>query len=234
MKDQPAMSFSKVEVALEALRAGGFVVVADDAARENEGDLIIAAEKVSPKALAFMLRHTSGVVCVAVTEARANTLELPLMVPENSESQRTAFTVSVDFRQGTTTGISAADRSAAIRGLADPAVGPAGFLRPGHVFPLKARPGGVLERRGHTEAAVDLASLAGLAPAGALCELVDEEGGMLRGRDLTRFAERYSLPFLHIEELVRYRKQRERAELAPAIARRPERQVSEALHDYCG
>jgi 3,4-dihydroxy 2-butanone 4-phosphate synthase/GTP cyclohydrolase II len=232
MKDQPAMSRSKVEAALEALRAGGFVVVADDAARENEGDLIIAAEKVSAKSLAFMLRHTSGVVCVAVTEARANALELPLMVPENSESQRTAFTVSVDFRQGTSTGISAADRSAAIRGLADPSVGPTGFLRPGHVFPLKARPGGVLERRGHTEAAVDLALLAGLAPAGALCELVDDDGGMLRGRDLERFAERHSLPFLHIEQLVRYRKQRERAE--PAVVRRLERQISEVLHDHCG
>jgi 3,4-dihydroxy-2-butanone 4-phosphate synthase len=206
--------------------------VADDAARENEGGLIIAAEKVSAKALAFMLRHTSGVVCVALTEARANELELPLMVPENSESQRTAFTVSVDFRLGTTTGISAADRSAAIRGLADPEVGPAAFLRPGHVFPLKARPGGVLERRGHTEAAVDLALLAGLAPAGALCELVNEEGGMLRGRDLERFAEHHRLPFLHIDELVRYRRLLEGTESAPT--RRPEREISEVAHDHCG
>jgi 3,4-dihydroxy-2-butanone 4-phosphate synthase len=225
------MSFSKVEAALRALRAGGFVVVADDAARENEGDLIIAAEKVSAKTLAFMLRYTSGVVCVAVTEARANSLELPLMVPENSESQRTAFTVSVDFRHGTTTGISAADRSAAIRALADPKVGPAGFLRPGHVFPLKARPGGVLERRGHTEAAVDLAELAGFEPAGALCELVDDDGGMLRGRDLERFAQQHALPFLHIDELVSYRK-RERAEHAGT--RRPERQIPALLPDYCG
>jgi 3,4-dihydroxy-2-butanone 4-phosphate synthase len=227
-----ASSFKNVEAALEVVRAGGFVVVADDAARENEGDLIIAAEKVSTKGLAFMLRHTSGVVCVAITEARAHALELPLMVPENSESQGTAFTVSVDFRLGTTTGISAADRSAAIRGLADPKLGAAAFLRPGHVFPLKARPGGVLERRGHTEAAVDLALLAGLSPAGALCELVDEDGGMLRGRDLERFAERHLLPILHIEELVRYRQRRERVE--PPASRRAERQVSEALHDYCG
>lgn len=215
------MSSRKVESAIRALRAGGFVVVADDVARENEGDLIIAAEKVSAKALAFMLRHTSGVVCVAVTEARADALQLPLMVPENSESQGTAFTVSVDFRYGTTTGISAADRSAAIRALADPKVGPAGFLRPGHVFPLKARRGGVLERRGHTEAAVDLAALAGFEPAGALCELVDEEGGMLRGRDLERFAEHHSLPLLHIDELVAYRSG-QRAE--SVAARRPERQ----------
>jgi 3,4-dihydroxy 2-butanone 4-phosphate synthase/GTP cyclohydrolase II len=224
MKHQPAQSFIKVEAALHALRAGGFVVVADDAARENEGDLIIAAEKVSAKTLAFMLRHTSGLVCVAITEARASALDLPLMVPENSESQRTAFTVSVDFRDGTTTGISAADRSAAIRGLADPEAGPSSFLRPGHVFPLKARPGGVLERRGHTEAAVDLAVLAGLTPAGALCELVDEEGGMLRGRDLELFAERHALPFLHIEELVRYRKLQARVERV--AVRRPERPIS--------
>jgi 3,4-dihydroxy-2-butanone 4-phosphate synthase len=225
------MSFRKVEAALRALRAGGFVVVADDAARENEGDLIIAAENVSSKALAFMLRHTSGVVCVAVTEARADSLELPLMVPDNSESQRTAFTVSVDFRHGTTTGISAADRSAAIRALADPRVGPGGFLRPGHVFPLKARRGGVLERRGHTEAAVDLAALAGFEPAGALCELVDEDGGMLRGHDLARFAEQHSLPLLHIAELVAYRIG-ERAE--PAATRRPERQGAALSPDYCG
>ena len=226
------MSLSKVEAALKALRAGGFVVVADDAARENEGDLIIAAEKVSSKTLAFMLRHTSGVVCVAITEARANLLELPLMVPENNESQRTAFTVSVDFRYGTTTGISAADRSAAIRALADAEMGPSGFLRPGHVFPLRARPGGVLERQGHTEAAVDLAALAGLAPAGALCELVDDEGGMLRGSELEGFAARHGLPFLRIDELVSYRRLLERGELA--VARRADRQVLEMTHDYCG
>ena len=224
------MPFSKVEAALRALRAGGFVVVADDAARENEGDLIIAAEMVSAKTLAFMLRHTSGVVCVAVTEARANSLKLPLMVPENNESQRTAFTVSVDFRHGTTTGISAADRSLVIRALADPQVGPSGFLRPGHVFPLRARPGGVLERRGHTEAAVDLVTLAGFAPAGALCELVDDDGGMLRGRDLELFAKQHALPLLHIDELVSYRKLRERTELT----RRSERQTSVPLPDYCG
>jgi 3,4-dihydroxy-2-butanone 4-phosphate synthase len=225
------MSSTKVEAALEALRSGGFVVVADDAARENEGDLIIAAEKVSSKTLAFMLRYTSGVVCVAITEARANSLELPLMVPENNESQRTAFTVSVDFRHGTTTGISATDRSAAIRALAAADVGPSGFLRPGHVFPLRARAGGVLERQGHTEAAVDLAVLAGLSPAGALCELVDADGDMLRGRALERFAARHELPFLHIEELVSYRKLRERGE--SAVTRRMDRQTSELAHEYC-
>jgi 3,4-dihydroxy-2-butanone 4-phosphate synthase len=200
------MSFNDIEIALAAVAKGGFVVVADDASRENEGDLIIAAEKVTRQALSFMLRHTSGVVCVALTEERADELMLPLMVPENSESQRTAFTVSVDLRHGTTTGISAADRSAAIRALAKPQHGAVSFLRPGHVFPLRARRGGVLERRGHTEAAVDLARLAGFEPAGALCELVDEHGEMLRGAELTSFAERHRLPFLHIADLVDYRR----------------------------
>lgn len=196
---------NQVELALLALLRGEFVVVADDASRENEGDLIIAAEKLTPKALSFMLRHTSGVVCVAITDERADELDLPLMVPQNSESQRTAFTVSVDLRDGTTTGISAADRSAAIRALAQPGLGPDSFLRPGHVFPLRARAGGVLERRGHTEAAVDLARLAGFEPAGALCEIVDEDGEMLRGVELERFARRHQLQFLHIADLVEYR-----------------------------
>lgn len=194
-----------VEEALIALARGDFVVVADDAARENEGDLILAAETVTHERLAFMLRHTSGVVCVALSEERADELELPLMVPKNSESQRTAFTVSVDFRHGTSTGISARDRSAAIRALAQPRYGATSFLRPGHVFPLRARRGGVLERRGHTEAAVDLARLAGFEPAGALCELVDDNGEMLRGRELEAFAERHGIPLLHIANLVAYR-----------------------------
>ncbi|HWA72406.1 MAG TPA: 3,4-dihydroxy-2-butanone-4-phosphate synthase [Polyangiaceae bacterium] len=195
-----------VEEALIALARGDFVVVADDTSREDEGDLIIAAERVSREKMAFMLRHTSGVVCVALTEERADELELPLMVPRNSESQRTAFTVSVDFRDGTTTGISAKDRSAAIRALALPSYGASSFLRPGHVFPLRARPGGVLERRGHTEAAVDLARLAGFEPAGALCELVDRNGEMLRGHQLEVFAEQHHMPLLHIADLVEYRR----------------------------
>jgi len=199
------MSLYGVEEALIALARGDFVVVADDVGRENEGDLIMAAETLTPKALSFMLRHTSGLVCVALTEERADELELPLMVPKNSESQSTAFTVSVDYRYGTTTGISASDRSAAIRALARPEVGAASFLRPGHVFPLRAKRGGVLERRGHTEAAVDLARLAGFEPAGALCEIVDDDGEMLRGAALERFAVRHGLPFLHIADLVEYR-----------------------------
>lgn len=199
------MSSERVEAALEALRRGEFVVVADDRDRENEGDLILAAECMSTARLSFLLRHTSGVVCVALTRARCQALALPPMVPDNTESQRTQFMVSVDAAQGTSTGISAADRALTISALANPACGPRSFLRPGHVFPLRARNGGVLERRGHTEAAVDLARLAGLRPAAALCELTAEDGGMLRGAALEQFASVHGLPFLHIAELVEYR-----------------------------
>jgi 3,4-dihydroxy-2-butanone 4-phosphate synthase len=200
------MSFIQVEAALAALRRGTFVVVADDEERENEGDLIIAAESLTAEKLAFMLRYTSGVVCVAITRQRAAELALPLMVAENSEPHRTQFTVSVDCAHGTSTGISAADRSRTIRALGTRSVGPTSFLRPGHVFPLRARCGGVLERAGHTEAAVDLARLAGFEAAGALCELMAEDGSMLCGQALTSFARTHGLPFLHISELVAYRR----------------------------
>jgi 3,4-dihydroxy-2-butanone 4-phosphate synthase len=196
----------KMKAAVSALRRGSFVVVTDDDNRENEGDLIIAAEHVTREALAFMLRYTSGVVCVAITDARAQELELPLMVPENNESQRTAFTVSVDFRHGTTTGISAADRSLAIRGLSDPTVGPSSFLRPGHVFPLRARPGGVLERRGHTEAAVDLMEIARLSAAGGLCELTDRDGALLDSIAVREFAREHGFPLLSVGDIANYRR----------------------------
>lgn len=198
-------SLARVEAALTALRRGTFVVVTDDASRENEADLILAAEHCTPELFAFMLRHTSGVVCVAVTEARAAALELPLMVPENSESFRTAFTVSVDYRAGTTTGISAEDRSAAVRALAARSSRPSSFLRPGHVFPIRARAGGVLERRGHTEAAVELTELAGLEPAGALCELMAVDGSMLRGAAVERFAAEHGFPLLGVADVCAFR-----------------------------
>src|SRR5262249_54548991 len=146
--------------------------VVDDEDRENEGDLIIAAEHATPEAMAFFVRHTSGLICAAVTEQRADELELPLMVERNTEAQRTAFTVTVDYRIGTSTGISASDRSATARALVDPATRPVDLARPGHLHVLRARDGGVLKRAGHTEAAVDLARMAGLAPAGVLCEIV--------------------------------------------------------------
>jgi 3,4-dihydroxy 2-butanone 4-phosphate synthase/GTP cyclohydrolase II len=210
------MSLARVETALRALQNGQFVVVADDEERENEGDLIIAAESLTPEKLAFMLRHTSGVVCVALTSRRANELRLPLMVAENNEPLRTQFTVSVDLAEGISTGISAADRSRTIRALGSPTASAQSFLRPGHVFPLRARPQGVLERRGHTEAAVDLARLAGFEPAGALCELMADDGSMLRGQALVAFAEQHDLPFLHIGDLVMYRRAAERRHLLAA------------------
>jgi 3,4-dihydroxy 2-butanone 4-phosphate synthase / GTP cyclohydrolase II len=211
------MPLARVEAALKALRRGEFVVVADDEERENEGDLIIAAESLSTDKLAFMLRHTSGVVCVALTARRANELALPLMVPENNEPHRTQFTVSVDLAAGISTGISAADRSRSIRALADRTLGAASFSRPGHVFPLRARPQGVLERRGHTEAAVDLARLAGFEPAGALCELMADDGSMLCGEALLDFARQHQLAYLHIGDLVHYRRATERR-LPAAVA----------------
>jgi 3,4-dihydroxy 2-butanone 4-phosphate synthase/GTP cyclohydrolase II len=198
-----------VERALVAMAAGRFVVVADDEDRENEGDLIMAADLVDEAAIAFMVHHTSGVICVAITGDRADELVLNPMVSANTESMGTAFTVSVDAREGTTTGISAADRARTVRALADPVVHAAELARPGHVFPLRARDGGVLRRPGHTEAAVDLAAMAGRFPAGVLCEIVNPDGTMARGDDLRRFAVEHDLPFLTIAELVAHRRRSE-------------------------
>lgn len=217
------MTTERVNEAITAFRRGEMVVVVDDESRENEGDLIIAAEHVTPEKLAFIVRHTSGVVCVSLTEARLRELSLPLMVAENGESQQTAFTISVDYRLGTSTGISSADRAATIRALANPAAVAADFARPGHVFPLRARSHGVLVRAGHTEAALDLARLAGLQPAGALCEIVAEDGTMLRRGELTRFAEQHGLCYLTIAELAAYRRRTERLVEAVAEARLPTR-----------
>jgi 3,4-dihydroxy 2-butanone 4-phosphate synthase len=201
------MTFAKIDHALHAIARGEFVVVVDDAGRENEGDLIISAEHATAQALAFMVRHTSGVVCVALPGERLDQLELPLMVPRNSESHGTAFTVSVDFRHGTSTGISAADRGATIRALADARFGAADFARPGHVFPLRYARGGVLRRPGHTEAAVDLSWLAGMTAAGALCEIVNDDGSMARLPELRRFAKQHDCLVVNIADLIAYRLQ---------------------------
>jgi 3,4-dihydroxy 2-butanone 4-phosphate synthase/GTP cyclohydrolase II len=183
------------------------VIVVDDEDRENEGDLIMAAEHVTPADVAFMVRHTSGVLCVALPGERCDELDLPLMVGDhNTEQQRTAFTHTVDLAVGTTTGISAADRSATIRALADDSLDGTAFNRPGHVFPLRAREGGVLKRAGHTEAAVDLTRLAGRTPAGVICEIVNDDGTMARRPDLVRFAEQHGLPMITIADLIRYRR----------------------------
>jgi 3,4-dihydroxy 2-butanone 4-phosphate synthase / GTP cyclohydrolase II len=202
--------FASIEEAVEEIRRGRLVIVVDDADRENEGDLIMAAEKVTPEAIAFMVRHTSGVVCMPCAGERLDNLNIPLMVADATDVQRTAFTVSVDAHRGTTTGISAADRATTIRSVIDPATKPEDLVRPGHIFPLRYREGGVLKRAGHTEAAVDLARLAGLYPAGVLCEIVNEDGTMSRLPDLVRFASAHGLKVISIADLIEYRRRRER------------------------
>jgi 3,4-dihydroxy 2-butanone 4-phosphate synthase/GTP cyclohydrolase II len=197
------------------------VIVVDDADRENEGDLIIAAEKITPESLAFMVRHTSGVICMPVIGERLDELNIPMMVADSTDTQRTAFTISIDATNGTTTGISAADRAATIRAVIDEETKPADLVRPGHVFPLRYREGGVLKRAGHTEAAVDLARLAGLYPAGVLCEIVNDDGTMARLPDLVGFAREHGLLILSIAQLIEHRRRRELLVRKVAEARIP-------------
>lgn len=204
------MPFASIEQALEEIKAGRAVIVVDDEDRENEGDLIIAAEKVTPDIIGFMVRYCSGIICVPMEGERLETLNLPLMSHENTEPMRTAFTISVDAREGTTTGISAADRTTTIKTLIDPQAKAMDLSRPGHIFPLRYTPGGVLRRAGHTEASVDLARLAGLYPAGVLCEVVNEDGTMARLPDLERFAEEHGLVMISIADLIAYRRRKEK------------------------
>lgn len=191
--------------AIAAIAAGGFVVVVDDAERENEADLILAAEMATAENIAFMVKHTSGLICAPAAPEMLDALDLPLMVERNTESHDTAFTVSVDFRGDTTTGISAADRAATLRALASPGTRPDELARPGHIFPLRYCDGGVLVRPGHTEAAVDLAVAAGLAPVGVVCELVAPDGSMAKGADIDRFIAEHDLPIISIADLIAYR-----------------------------
>lgn len=197
---------AQLSAAIAAFRRGEPVLVVDDEGRENEGDLIVAAELMTPQVMAFLIRHTGGVVCVAMDADRLDTLRLPQMVTTNEDPKGTAFTVSVDLRDGVTTGISATDRAATVRALADPAYTAEDFLRPGHVFPLRARSGGVLERSGHTEAAVDLTRLAGLRPAAVISEVVNDDGTMARRPDLRRFSAQHGLHLISVADLVRYRR----------------------------
>jgi 3,4-dihydroxy 2-butanone 4-phosphate synthase/GTP cyclohydrolase II len=216
------MPLAEIKDAIDAIGRGEIVVVVDDEDRENEGDLIMAAEFATPEAIAFFLHHTSGVICAPVTRERARELDLPLMVTHNTESMRTAFTVSVDYRHGTTTGISAHDRSTTIRALVDTGTRATDLLRPGHIFPLEAREGGVLKRAGHTEAALDLARMAGLYPAGVLCELVNEtKDDMARLPELEHFADEHGLLLISIADLIRYRRQTEKLVKRVAEARIP-------------
>jgi len=209
--------------AIAAISRGEIVVVVDDEDRENEGDLIMAADAVTPETVAFFVRHTSGVICVALTGERCDDLGLPLMVADNTEYQRTAFTHTVDYRHGTTTGISAGDRALTIRALADATADLAQFNRPGHVFPLRARDGGVLKRAGHTEAAVDLARLAGRSPAGVLCEIVNDDGTMARLPDLLPFAAAHGLLVISIADLIRHRRRHEKLVVRTGEGRVPTR-----------
>ncbi|MCC3774665.1 bifunctional 3,4-dihydroxy-2-butanone-4-phosphate synthase/GTP cyclohydrolase II [Streptomyces sp. UNOB3_S3] len=218
-----------VERAIADVAAGRPVVVVDDADRENEGDLIVAAEKVTTEIVAFMMSECRGLICVPMEEPDIDRLDLPQMVTRNTESMRTAFTVSVDAGRahGTDTGISAADRAITIRLLADPAAIPGDFVRPGHVFPLRAKPGGVLARNGHTEAGVDLARLAGLRPAAAIVEIAGEDGAMLRLPELVPFARKHGLSIISIEDLIAYRRAAE-----PTVRREAETRLPTAFGDF--
>ena len=208
MSSHPA--FAPIEDVVAAIGRGEMIVMVDDEDRENEGDLIMAAEHVTAEKIAFIVRHTSGVVVAPLTGERCDDLRLAMMVDHNTESHRTAFTISVDLLDGTTTGISAADRAATIRALANPSVGYEAFARPGHVFPLRAREGGVLKRAGHTEAAVDLARMAGCEPAGVICEIQNDDGTMSRLPELIEFAKKHGLLISSIAELIDYRRHKER------------------------
>ena len=216
-------SFDPVEAVLDDVRAGKPVIVTDDADRENEGDLILAAEKATAESIAFMVKHTSGVICVPMEGAELDRLDLPLMTPAaaNAERMRTAYTVSADAAEGVTTGISAADRAHTIRLLASPQTQTTDLVRPGHVFPLRYREGGVLRRAGHTEAAIDLARLAGLRPAGVLAEVTNDDGSMARVPDLLEFKRRHGLKFCTIESLIAYRRKREKLVERVEVIRMP-------------
>ena len=202
--------FAAIDDVIAAIGRGEMIVMVDDEDRENEGDLIMAAQFATPEKIAFIVRHSSGVVVAPLSGERCDELRLPLMVEHNTESHRTAFTVSVDMIEGTTTGISASDRSATLCALADPSATFASFARPGHIFPLRAREGGVLKRAGHTEAAVDLARMAGLQPAGIICEITNEDGSMSRLPQLIEFCREHNLLLSSIAELIKYRRHNEK------------------------
>lgn len=204
------MALATIPDAVEEIKKGNMVIVVDDHDRENEGDLVFAAEKVTPQHITFMVRHCSGIICVPMEAKRLDELRLPLMAPHDSDAQGTAFTISVDAREQTTTGISAADRTRTIKTLIDPRSRPRDLIRPGHIFPLRYAPGGVLLRAGHTEASVDLARLAGAHPAGVVCEVVNDDGTMARLPDLEVFAEKHGLLIVSIADLIAFRRANEK------------------------
>jgi 3,4-dihydroxy 2-butanone 4-phosphate synthase/GTP cyclohydrolase II len=215
------MGLSTIEEAIKDVKEGRFVIIVDDEDRENEGDLALAAEKVSPQAINFMTKHGRGLVCLPAVGERLDKLQLPLMVDENTCKFGTAFTVSVDAKQGTTTGISAADRAQTVKTVIDPATQPDDLVRPGHIFPLRAREGGVLVRAGQTEAIVDLARLAGLYPAGVICEIMNEDGTMARLPQLEEIADRFDIKIISVADLIAYRRRHEKLVHRVAEAKLP-------------
>ena len=217
------MSFATIEEIISATRRGEMVIMVDDEDRENEGDLILAAESATPEKLGFMLRHTSGIICLPIVGERLDELEVPMMVVKNTDVRRTAFTISIDAAAGTTTGISASDRARTIQTVLDPASRPEDLTRPGHMYPLRYDPGGVLKRTGHTEAAVDLAVLAGMYPAGVLAEVMNDDGTVARLPDLERFAKEHELLIGTIADLIAYRRQQEKLVERVVEARVPTR-----------
>lgn len=232
MELRPASQFDSIDAALEDLRKGRVIIVVDDEDRENEGDFILAAEKATPDLLNFLLREGRGVVCVPLTAERTKELALDSMVETNTSFHETSFTVSVDYIQGTTTGVSASDRAATVRALADPATRPGDFAKPGHIFPLRAAEGGVLRRAGHTEAATDLCRLSGLHPAAVLCEILNDDGTMARVPQLLVLARKFGLRIVTVKELIEFRMQREKLVHRVVTTKLPSKYGNFALHLY--
>ena len=224
--------FSRIEDAVDAIRTGRMVIVVDDEDRENEGDLTIAAEKITPEAINFMAKYGRGLICVSLTPERLDELEIPLMVTQNTARFDTAFCVPVEAKGRTTTGISAGDRAATVQALIDPETRPADLARPGHMFPLRARPGGVMVRAGQTEAAVDLSRIAGLYPGGVICEIMNDDGTMARVPELTRFARKHRLPMITIADLIKYRIRTESLVKRAAVAKLPTRFGDFTIHVF--
>ncbi len=227
-----AHQFNTIDEAIEAIRAGEMIIIVDDEDRENEGDFVCAAEMITPEIVNFMVRHGRGMVCVPLTEERMEQLQLGMMVDGNTALHGTNFTVTVDYIHETTTGISASDRAATIRALADPATPPSDLARPGHIFPLKAVPGGVLRRAGHTEAAVDLARMAGLQPVGVVCEILKEDGTMARTTELVAIAKEFNLRIIAVNQLIEYRVKKEKLVKKEIVTHLPTRYGEFEIHLY--
>lgn len=232
MSEEKEIKFASITDALKDIKDGKMIVVVDDADRENEGDIIMASEKVLPEHVNFITREARGMLCAAITDERANELNLDFMVGENTGLHQTPFTVTVDYKYGTTTGISAHDRASTIQALVDKKIHANDFARPGHIFPLIAKKGGVLRRAGHTEAAVDLARLAGLKPSGILCEIMHDDGSMARVGNLSSFCQKHNLKLISITDLIEYRRTREKLVTRKVIVDMPTKFGKFKLHTY--